>query len=371
MVAIMGERAGRNTTDHRPGRHVPHFASIPNEAISFLTPYSGLLLTLWIVILFSLKRFLLEIYVFPRCYRRTWRSMDDSSRRGFLVHHVSAGTKVVLLIVGAKPFSDVVFGKSALHDGYTKYHDRPTMGDVLLVLTQLFVALYIFELLIRKSPSPIAVAHHVGAIVIAQAAVALSLRLDKEVNATMEFVLCLVWAAFDVLAELWLNIAFILYRLYPDNHGLLAYTFGSTCIVSVMGTIAETVMVMTLFGQSWDRWDLSFKVVTPILHVLFMVAQLHAAKILYVMWVKQKALLAEEDLALLDPEGHKDKMKEETPKNEGVLVQEEVLVPATRPATETTETTAPRENSIDSKGSSSRSKRSGILGTVNKFFTGR
>jgi hypothetical protein len=290
--------------------------------------------------------------------------MDDGLRRGFLVHHVSAGTKIVLLIVGAKPFCDVVFGNSALHDGFTKFHARPTMGDVLLVLTQLFVSLYVFELLIRKSPSPIAVSHHVGAIIIAQAAVVLSLRLDKEANATMEFVLCLVWAAFDVLAELWLNIAFILYRLHPENYGLLAYVFGSTCIVSIMGTVAETVMVMTLFGQSWDRWDLSFKVITPILHVLFTIAQLHAAKILYLMWIKQKELLAEEDRAIMDPEQRSKKADEREAKPEGVVTEEV--------AEETQSASTPRNNSIDRTTSSSQSKgKKSVLGKVNKFFTGR
>jgi hypothetical protein len=293
---------------HNPHRHVPHYAAIPNEIISFLTPYSGLLLTIWLIILYAIKRYFLEMFLFPRVYKRVYLPMDDGNKRGFLVHHISAGTKVVLLMVGVKPFMDVVFGRSALHDGFTKFHERPTMGDVLLVLTQLFLALYVFELLVRKSPSPIAVAHHVGAVLIGQSAVALSLRLDKETNATMEFVLCLVWAAFDVLAELWLNVAFILYRIYPTNHHLLAKVFGATAIISSAGTLTETIIVMTLFGQAWDLWDLSFKVVTPILHVLFTVAQIHAAKILFVMWTKQKRLIAAERQELIDPEGHSKKI---------------------------------------------------------------
>jgi hypothetical protein len=286
--------------------YIPHFATIPNEYISILTPYSGLLMTLWLVILFTVKRYVLEP-TFPRIYGQTFLSMNDGLRRGFLVHHVSAGVKILLLIVGAKPFCDVVFGHSTLHSSFSRHtQSHPTMGDILIVLTQLFVALYIFELLIRKSPSPIAVLHHTGAVLIAQSAVALSLDTEREVNATMEYILCLVWAAFDVLSELWLNLAFILYRVKPENHSLLAYVFLSTCIISVMGTVAETVMVMTLFGQSWDKWELSFKVVTPILHVLFTVAQMHSAKILYVMWKKQKRLLYEEDQAYLDAERGRD-----------------------------------------------------------------
>jgi hypothetical protein len=300
--------------------------------------------------------------------------MDDGLRRGFLVHHVSAGTKVVLLLVGVKPFCNVVFGKSALHDAFTKHHARPTMGDVLLVLTQLFVALYVFELLVRKSPSPIAVAHHVGAVVIAQAAVALSLRLDKEVNATMEFVLCLVWAAFDVLAELWLNIAFILYRLYPKNHSLLSYVFVSTGIISVMGTLAETIMIMILFGQSWDQWDMSFKVVTPILHVLFMMAQLHAAKILYLMWTKQKRLLAEEDGRFMDAEARAKDADDDS--NTGGVVAEDLVMPTPTPSSSTrlqTPASSTREEmSLDRTTWDIQPKGKHIvLVKVNKFFTGR
>jgi hypothetical protein len=290
--------------------------------------------------------------------------MDDGLRRGFLVHHVSAGTKVVLLIVGAKPFCDVVFGKSTLGDRFSRLHARPTMGDMLLVLTQLFVALYVFELLIRKAPSPIAVMHHAGAIIIAQSAVVLSLRLEKESNATMEFVLCLVWAAFDVLAELWLNVAFILYRIYPRNANLLAYVFGSTFIVSVMGTIAETIMIMTLFGQSWDKWDLSFKVVTPILHVVFTIAQLHAARILLAMWAKQKAVMAEEEERYMDVEGGK-KFSSMPSGDDRLRAQgeEAIMVSAGERA-------AAADGDASSSPSATRGKKS-FLASVDKFFTGR
>jgi len=393
-MAVNVELPKNTTGSAGGGRHrpVPHIATLPNEAISFLTPYSGLLLTLWLVVLFLIKRYILEI-VFPRTYKRTYTSMNDGLRRGFLVHHVSAGTKIVLLIVGAKPFCDVVFGKSTLHDPLSRLHTRPTYGDILLVLTQLFVALYVFELLIRKSPSPIAVLHHAGAIIIAQSAVVLSLRLEKEQNATMEFVLCLVWAAFDVLAELWLNVAFILYRIYPHNYNLMAYVFGSTCIISVMGTIAETVMIMTLFGQSWQKWDLSFKVVTPILHVLFTIAQLHAARILLAMWIKQKEALADEDAQLMDLEIGGSKKKRLAPSTVVAVSGDQVVEDAPACGVSNEGMREPQvsqqqgqqdhmvhntEGSIEDRNTqlhpeaqrTSREKHSLLL-HINRFFTGR
>jgi len=70
-----------------------------------------------------------------------------------------------------------------------------------------------------------------------------------------------------------------------------------------MGTIAETIMVFVLFGESWSRWELSFKIVTPILHVVFTAAQLHGSRILLSMWRKEKRKLAEEYAELNDIEG--------------------------------------------------------------------
>jgi len=66
-------------------------------------------------------------------------------------------------------------------------------GAVLIVLNQLFIAMYIFELFYRAKLSPVAVAHHIGAITIAQSAVTMSLKWEHERDATIEFILCFVW----------------------------------------------------------------------------------------------------------------------------------------------------------------------------------
>jgi hypothetical protein len=358
---------------------MPHFASIPNEAISILTPYSGLLMTIWLVVLFFIKNWVLEIFVFPRFYKQTLATLDERNKRGFLVHHISGGVKVILLVVGAKPFSDVVFGKSTLHDPFTNagHHPRPTMGDVLLVLTQLFVALYVFELLTRAKVSMISSVHHMGAIMIAQSAVVLSLDLHRQTNASMEFVLCLVWAAFDVLSELWLNVAFILYRIYPKKHALLSYVFGSTMLLNISGTFAETVMIMTLFGQSWSKWELTFKVITPILHVLFTIAQLHCARVLFAMWIKQKKLLAAQDAAFLDPESQNKYIGQEIQDIHDV--QDGGAYDSSKDGVASESASQQRDNSFSQVETTTtaveerkpKKKRSGILSGVQKFFTGQ
>jgi hypothetical protein len=80
--------------------------------------------------------------------------------------------------------------------------------------------------------------------------------------------------------------------------------FLATSIITVLGTTAETIMIMVLFGESWDKWELSFKIVTPILHIIFTMAQLHGSRILFQMYLKQKKLLAAEDMALRDVESN-------------------------------------------------------------------
>lgn len=68
---------------------------------------------------------------------------------------------------------------------------------VLLVINQVFVAMYIFELIFRATLSPVAVAHHIGAVTIAATAVAISLNWEHRQDATIEFLLCYVWGKFN------------------------------------------------------------------------------------------------------------------------------------------------------------------------------
>lgn len=94
-----------------------------------------------------------------------------------------------------------------------------------------------------------------------------------------------------MIAELWPHLAMILYRLLPasDNmsakslhfHGLMSRIFLSVAIMEISGTILETTVVFWLFASLWDKWTLPFKVVTPILHLLFSCAQIWGA---WVFW---------------------------------------------------------------------------------------
>ncbi|KAF8903665.1 hypothetical protein CPB84DRAFT_1773855 [Gymnopilus junonius] len=153
----------------------------------------------------------------------------------------------------------------------------------------MLTGMFIFELIYRVKISPVSVAHHIGSILVAQAAITISIR--KETESSIEFVLCTVWGAFDIIAEFLPHIALILYRVYPTSHSFLANVFKFACITTFIGTISETVLTMFLFGTLWHRWPLSFKILTPLLHIAFSAAQLHGTRIFFSMWRKQEQKL--------------------------------------------------------------------------------
>ncbi|TID19684.1 hypothetical protein E2P81_ATG06850 [Venturia nashicola] len=281
----------------------PKIASIENQLLSDLLGYSGIILTAILALLFLIRHYLLEAWLFPRFYRRIWTKMDVDTQRGFTNHHIGMGIKLFALLVGAYPWIHILFGNADFQTPMSK-HSNVSMGDLLLILTQLFCSMYIFELLFRSKLSPIAVAHHVGAILIAQTGTVLSLDLNHQQDATIEFMLCLVWGAFDVLAELWPNVAIILYRVYNDSHYFLMNVFLGTCLVTICGTVAETIMIGVFLAQSWSRWELAFKIITPILHIVFSMAQLHGSRILYSLYLSQKRKLAEAENRMMDTEAH-------------------------------------------------------------------
>ncbi|KAL1854388.1 hypothetical protein Daus18300_011487 [Diaporthe australafricana] len=166
------------------------------------------------------------------------------------------------------------------------------MGDILIVVSQMLIAMYIFELFYRPKISPVSVGHHVGTIMIGQSAIAISLDLIREPDADIEFSLCLVWGAFDIVAEFLPHITIILYRVYPNSHEFLRRLFLAAMATTLTGTIAETIVTMYMFISLWNRWTLAFKITTPMLHVLFAAAQLWGSWNFYCLYQKQSRLLA-------------------------------------------------------------------------------
>ncbi|KDQ08022.1 hypothetical protein BOTBODRAFT_59576 [Botryobasidium botryosum FD-172 SS1] len=278
--------------DYHPhgNQHIKHF---PNQHISKLAPFSGLILSIVLVVLFLVRYYVLETFLLKLCYGKKYTALDDKERRGFLNHHIAGATKFIVLVLSIYPFISVCFRHA---DFLTPVSETSivTMGDLLVVAAHMVVGMYIFELIYRNNVSPIGVLHHAGTILIGQTAIVLSLHIEHERDATIEFLLCIVWGAFDIIAEFLPHISIILYRLYPDSHSFLSRVFLISAITTFCGTIAETVVIFWFFGSLWERWDLPFKITTPMLHCAFSACQLHGSRVFWRMYQKQMRLIREE-----------------------------------------------------------------------------
>jgi hypothetical protein len=132
----------------------------------------------------------LQLFLLRRLYGAKYTSLDDTARRGFLNHHIAGIIKILILIVGVYPFMSVAFGKATFHTPFVR-GSVVTLGDILLVCAQMLTGMFIFELIYRVKISPVSVAHHMGSILVAQAAIAISINGDRD--SSIEFVLCTVW----------------------------------------------------------------------------------------------------------------------------------------------------------------------------------
>ncbi|KAK2597512.1 hypothetical protein N8I77_012294 [Diaporthe amygdali] len=273
-------------------RHDEHLDRMPLTTISILAPFSAMIMSIVFVIYFAIRFYILEGFLLRRVYGTTYTTMDETTRRGFVNHHIAGGTKILILIAAVYPFISVVFGTSTFHTRFSGTATPVTMGDVLIVVSQMLIAMYIFELFYRPKISPVSVGHHVGTIMIGQAAIAISLDLIREPDADIEFSLCLVWGAFDIIAEFLPHVTIILYRVYPDSHAFLRKLFLAAMATTLTGTIVETIVTMYMFGSLWNRWTLAFKITTPMLHILFAAAQLWGSYNFYCLFRKQSRLLA-------------------------------------------------------------------------------
>ena len=270
-----------------------HIKAVKNVPISQLAPFSGLIMTVVLVILFLIKQYILESFLLSWLYGDKYSKLKDSDRRSFLNHHIAGATKLTILVVGVYPFIDVAFRHGYLNKPYAP-GSIVTLGDILVVVTQMLLAMYIFELIYRVRVSPISSLHHMGTILIGQSAIAISLSLDREPDADIEFILCTVWGAFDIVCELLPHFSIILYRVFPDSHKFLSRLFLIACVTTFAGTLFETAVVMYLFGSLWNQWITAFKVVTPLLHIAFAATQFHGTRVFYGLWRKQQAHLAQE-----------------------------------------------------------------------------
>ena len=125
-----------------------HIRHVPLTPLSKLSPYSGLILSVTLVILFILKQFVIEAFLLKRLYGARYTQLNEINRRGFVNHHIAGVTKLIILIAAGYPFINVAFRYAVLNDPYAK-GSTVTLGDVLVVCAQVLVGMYIFELIYR------------------------------------------------------------------------------------------------------------------------------------------------------------------------------------------------------------------------------
>ncbi|KAJ7716008.1 hypothetical protein DFH07DRAFT_974023 [Mycena maculata] len=270
-----------------------HIRKFPLTSISALSPYSGLIISVVLlrVVLFLIKFYILELFLLRKIYRTKYAELDAVNWRSFVNHHIAGGTKLTILVLAVYPFGAVVFGKAGFHTPFV-HGSTVTMGDILVVSAQMLAGMFLFELIYRTKISPISVVHHMASILVAQAAITISVSENKD--SSVEFLLCTVWGAFDIICEMLPHITIIAYRVYPDSHQFLATIFRAACFTTFSGTIAETMVTMYFFGQLWSRWTLPFKILTPILHLAFSAAQFHGTRIFFGLWRKQERILRDQ-----------------------------------------------------------------------------
>ncbi|KAJ7589463.1 hypothetical protein C8J56DRAFT_1076052 [Mycena floridula] len=280
-----------------------HLEQIPLKLISGLVRYAAIIFGSFLIVFFLLKHYVLEPFLLPRVYGDKFAKLSMANKRTFVNHHLAGSAKIVILIhqelvkllfaLVPHPFVSVFFFDKFLTDPFVS-GSRATMGDMLVVVGQLLTAMYAFELIYRLKISPISIAHHIGTIVIGQTVMVLSLN-PKEVDAVLEFLLCLVWGVFDIISEFYPHVAIILYRLYPDNHKFLRKVFRVACFSTLFGTISETIMIFVLFGSLWQKRTIEFKILTLILHCVFTAAQLHGSRVFWEMYKKEDGLYNQKD----------------------------------------------------------------------------
>ncbi|EGU80876.1 hypothetical protein RAB80_016886 [Fusarium oxysporum f. sp. vasinfectum] len=285
---------------------VPKIQIIENNPLSHLLPYGSLILTTSIICIVLLTN-CLERWILPAVYKdicQTFeRTKDERRRRSFVYFHVGSIILFCVLCSGCYPMMYFLIGDAKFSTPFTK-GSSVTIGDSLLVLSEVYSSYYIFEICFRtKFASPLSIAHHTGLLVITQTALSLFADHNKHREATLEFYMCMVWGTFDVIVELPIFLMMIVWRIKRHNTLLLSRMAYTCCVWQVTGAITEVAVTIYLLNRSWHRWGLEWRIITPLVFSLWITTQLYGASRLYQMGRgERQKLKAKDELALTQEE---------------------------------------------------------------------
>ncbi|KAF4450355.1 hypothetical protein F53441_6479 [Fusarium austroafricanum] len=274
-------------TEQRAHRaFLPKIQRLENNPLSTLLPYGSIILASSIIctvlITNILERWLLP-FIYPRICKHFEATKDERRRRSFVYFHVGVMILFVVLCTGVYPIITFLIGDAKFSTPYPK-GSNVTIGDMLLVLAEVYCSYYIFEMCFRtKFSSPISIAHHTGLLIITQTALSLFANHKKHSEATLEFYMCMVWGTFDVVVELPIFFFMIIWRIKNDNSRLKSRIGYGLCIWAVTGAVTETIVTIYLLNRSWDRWGIEWRIITPLVFSLWISTQLYGSTRLYAM----------------------------------------------------------------------------------------
>lgn len=156
------------------------FEDITDTTVSKQAPYSVLIFAVALSCTFLFRLYFLEMFLLPKAHP-AYKTFTENERRSFVTHYLSACIKVLLLIFAIYPTIMLTWVRHA--EPYTPFGGSKvvTIGDMLLVCSQVFCSMIVHELFFKKKVSPITAAHHLGALVTAQTAVILTVAGEVSV----------------------------------------------------------------------------------------------------------------------------------------------------------------------------------------------
>lgn len=255
------------------------------------------------LISYSLIAGVLQRGLLQRAYGDVYHALEDTAQKGnerqrvsFIYHHLAAASFAIIIIIGGYPVLSFTCGSGSLTTPLGDPNGA-TIGDMLSILLQVYCGYYLFELTFRsRYISAIALAHHVGLLIIAQTAAVLGSRASKSAEATKEFYLCMVWGAFDLVTELPLHIILIFWRIRRDD-SKLCFKIACACATwVVVMALSETIVTSYLLAQSWSGWELHWQIITPTIFALWVCTQLYGAVIFIRMARQQRKKIHHQEL---------------------------------------------------------------------------
>ncbi|KAF8068721.1 hypothetical protein FPV67DRAFT_1668795 [Lyophyllum atratum] len=249
--------------------------------ISLLLEYSLPVVGIELCLVWMIVHYLLEPFVMPKVFGPAYISMDIVARRSLTNHVVSFFLKI-LCCCGAYAIWQALVVQQPFDAHIKKTNGRYTLtiGDFLAFCYLTVPTIYIFELIYRANISIVSAIHHVGAITINIMGLIIILGHEQRgFLAETEFKLILIYGTFEMIFEVWPHLAVMLYRILRHRPSFLHKVFLCTACCIFTGTFLEQIAIGVFYHHVWTRLPASYKALGLILHVCFMMAQLHGGRV--------------------------------------------------------------------------------------------